>query len=199
MKSRVHPKYKTKYRVSNWTDYDRALVQRGDITLWISEDAIESWKPAPTGRRGAQRKFSDHAIETALILRLVFKLPLRQAEGFLRSVLSLMGADLEAPDHATLSRRNPDLNVDLHRAASRSRRSGGAVGAFRSMHQRPFPTLSSQGPGNSARPLEKKSQLFQILKKYRQTGLIFSTWTDAWFTVDRSGHSCVCNDLLGRR
>ena len=65
MKSRVDPKYKTKYRVSNWAEYDRALAQRGDITLWISEDAIASWKPAPSGRRGAQRKFSDHAIETA--------------------------------------------------------------------------------------------------------------------------------------
>ena len=68
MNSRVHPKYKTKYRVSNWSDYDLALVQRGDITLWISEDAIASWNPAPSGRRGAQRKFSDHAIETAMTL-----------------------------------------------------------------------------------------------------------------------------------
>ena len=111
MKSRVHPKYKTKYRVSNWADYDRALVRRGDITLWISEDAIASWKPAPTGLRGAQRKFSDHAIETALTLRLVLKLPLRQAEGFLRSVLSLMGVNLEAPDHTTLSRRSQRLDL----------------------------------------------------------------------------------------
>ena len=115
MQSRVHPKYKTKYRVSNWAEYDQALVKRGDITLWISEEAIASWKPAPTGRRGAQRKFSDHAIETALTLRLIFKLPLRQAEGFLRSVLSLMSVDLEAPDHTTLSRRSQRLNVDLHR------------------------------------------------------------------------------------
>jgi hypothetical protein len=90
MNSRVHPKYKTKYRVNNWLEYDRALVQRGEITLWISDDAIEDWKPAASGGRGGQRKFSDHAIETALMLRLVFKLPHRQAEGFLRSILSLM-------------------------------------------------------------------------------------------------------------
>ena len=114
MKSRVHPKYKTKYRVSNWPEYDQALVQRGDITLWISEDAIASWKPTPTGLRGAQRKFSDHAIETALTLRLIFRLPLRQAEGFLRSVLSLMGVDLEAPDHTTLSRRSQQLDAALN-------------------------------------------------------------------------------------
>ena len=111
MKSRVHPQYKTKHRVSNRTDYDRGLVQRGDITLWISEDAIASWKPARSGKRGAQRRFSDHAIETALTLRLVFKLPLRQAEGFLRSVLSLMGVNLEAPDHTTLSRRRQRLDL----------------------------------------------------------------------------------------
>jgi hypothetical protein len=114
MKSRVHPKYKTKYRVGNWAEYDRALVQRGNITLRISADATDAWKPALSGRRGGQRKFSDHAIETALMLRLVFKLPLRQAEGFLRSVLSLIGVDLEAPDHTTLSRRSQHLDVDLH-------------------------------------------------------------------------------------
>ena len=114
MKSRVHPKYKTKYRVSNRADYDRALVQRGGITLWISQDAIASWKPAPSGRRGAQRKYSDHAIETALTLRLVFKLPLRQTEGFLRSVLSLMDVDLEAPDHTTVSRRSQQLDLALN-------------------------------------------------------------------------------------
>ena len=117
MNSRVHPKYKTKYRVSNWAKYDRALVERGNIALWVSDDAIASWKPASAGRRGGQRKFSDHAIETALMLRLVFKLPLRQAEGFLRSILSLMDIDLEAPDHTTLSRRSQGLNVQLDRVA----------------------------------------------------------------------------------
>ncbi len=62
-------------------------------------------------------KYSNVAIETALTLRLVFNLPLRQAEGFLRSVLSLMGVALEAPDHTTLSRRSRSLNVDLYRVA----------------------------------------------------------------------------------
>ena len=123
MNSRVHPKYKRRKRsfrvdrVNNWSKYDRALVQRGEITLWISEDAIEDWKPAASGGRGGQRKFSDHAIETALMLRLVFKLRLRQAEGFLRSTLSLVDIDLEAPDHTTLSRRSQGLNVQLDRVA----------------------------------------------------------------------------------
>ena len=115
MKSRVHPKYKTKYRVENWRRYERALVRRGDVTLWLSAEARDSWRPSPSGRPGGQQRFSDLAIETALTLRLVFRLPLRQAEGFLRSVLSLMEVDLEAPDHTTLSRRSRDLNVEVQR------------------------------------------------------------------------------------
>ncbi len=50
-RSRIHPKYKTKYRVKRWPDYDRALVARGDLTLWITPEALEAWRPAPCGRR----------------------------------------------------------------------------------------------------------------------------------------------------
>ena len=94
----MHPKYKTKYHVSNWPEYERALVGRGDVTLWLSAEAIQAWRPAPSGRPGGPRKFSNLAIETALTLRLVFSLPLRQTEGFLRSVLTLMATGLDAPD-----------------------------------------------------------------------------------------------------
>ena len=104
-KSRVHPKYKTKYRVSNWSDYDRSLVERGNLSIWLSPNAIARWHAKPSGRRGGQRRYSDLAIETALTLRLLFKLPLRQAEGFLRSLFDLMGLVLDVPDHTTLSRR----------------------------------------------------------------------------------------------
>jgi hypothetical protein len=90
-------------------------VQRGDITLWISTDAIEAWKPTPSGNRSGQRRFSNLAIETSLTLRLVFQLPLRQTEVFLRSILSLMDVDVEAPDHTTLSRRSQQVDVRLRR------------------------------------------------------------------------------------
>ena len=68
MESRVHPKCKTKYHVGNRPEYERALVQRGDVTLWLSADAIAAWTPQVSGRRGGQRKFSDLSIETALTL-----------------------------------------------------------------------------------------------------------------------------------
>ncbi len=119
MRSKIYPKYKTKYRVGNWSAYEQALVQRGDVTLWLSADATAAWRPSPSGRPGVPKKFSDSAIETALTLRLVFRLPLRQAEGFLRSVLLLMGVNLEAPDHTTLSRRSQRLAVEFHRISSR--------------------------------------------------------------------------------
>ena len=80
MKSRVHPKYKTKYHVQNWASYERALVRRGNVTVWLSPEAIAAWEPDGGGTRGGQRKYSDVAIETALTLRLIFHLPLRQAD-----------------------------------------------------------------------------------------------------------------------
>ena len=113
--SRVHPPFKTKYRVTNWQEYDRALVQRGSLTFWVAPEAIAAWNAKPCGRRGAQPKFSDLAIETALTLRLLLRLPLRQTEGFLRSLFELMGLELEVPDHTTLSRRS--LTLQAHSAA----------------------------------------------------------------------------------
>jgi hypothetical protein len=106
-----HPQYKTAYRVKNWYEYDHALRDRGDITLWISQDATDTWTPPMTGRRGAQPVYSDVAIETALTLRLLFRLPLRQTEGFLGSLLQLMDLTLPCPDHTTLSRRHPTVAV----------------------------------------------------------------------------------------
>ena len=119
MRSKVHPKDKTKYRVGKWSAYEQALVQRGDVTLGLSADATDAWRPAPSGRPGAPKTVSDCAIETALTRRRVFRVPLRQAEGFVRSVLSLRGVDLAAPDHTTLSRRSQSLAVEFRRIPSR--------------------------------------------------------------------------------
>ena len=111
----MHPKYKAKHRVGNWPAYDRALVQRGDVTLWLAPEAIARWEAAGVGKRAGQLQYSDVAIETALTLRLLFHLPLRQTEGFLRSIFGMLGLDLSAPDHTTLSRRAQGLNLTLRR------------------------------------------------------------------------------------
>ena len=101
MKSKVHPRYKTKYRVVNWAAYNRALVRRGDVTVWLSSEVVAAWTPRQSGRRGGQRRYSDLAIETALTLRLLYHLPLRQAEGFLHAL------------NTTLSRRSQHLRRRL--------------------------------------------------------------------------------------
>ena len=114
MKSKVHPTYKTRYQVGNWRAYERALVSRGDVTLWLSPDVRATWGAARSGRPGGQQRFSDLAIETALTLRLVFRLPFHQTEGFVRSILTVMRTGLDAPDHTTLSRRSQWLDVVVH-------------------------------------------------------------------------------------
>ena len=106
-----HPKYKTANYVKNWTEYYKTLRDRGNITLWISQDAIETRTPPQAGKRGGQRLYSDLAIETALTFRLLFHLPLRQTEGFLHSILTLMGLALPCPDHTPLSRRNATVEI----------------------------------------------------------------------------------------
>ena len=110
-KTKVSPKYKTKYRVKNWAAYDIALRERGDITVWFDEEAICAWNALPSGRPGGPRKYSDLAIATSLTLRTVFHLPLRQTEGFVASLIGLMGLGLKTPDHTTLSRRSRDVEV----------------------------------------------------------------------------------------
>ncbi len=97
--------------MTNWREYERGLRSRGDISVWFSDEAREAWTPPNNGRRGGQPRYSNLAIVTALTLRMVFRLPLRQTEGFLDSLLRLMDLDGRAPDHTTLSRRNKDVDV----------------------------------------------------------------------------------------
>src|SRR5258708_35382467 len=105
---RRHHIPKQRHRVTNWAAYDTALRQRGSLTVWFTEAAIAAWK-APRTTRGGQPRYSALAITTALTLRAVFRLALRQTEGLLASLLRLLGLDLEAPNHSSISRRGDEL------------------------------------------------------------------------------------------
>ncbi len=96
---------KSRYRVRNWPEYEAGLRSRGDLTIWFSEDAIKSWRAPASGKPGGQPVYANLAIEAALTIRMLFRLPLRQTEGFLRSLAQLLELDLPIPDHTTLSRR----------------------------------------------------------------------------------------------
>ena len=89
----------------------RALATHQDV--WLSSEAIAAWTPGRSGQRGGQRRYSDLAIETALTLRLLYHLPLRQAEGFLHALFRMMRLDLSAPDYTTLSRCSQHLRRRL--------------------------------------------------------------------------------------
>src|SRR5215211_8926288 len=79
------------------------LKRRGDLTLWLDEAAIAGWHASRRTTPGGQARYSNLAIELVLTLRLVFHLGLRQAEGFVTSVLRLLGLELPVPDHTTLA------------------------------------------------------------------------------------------------
>ena len=102
---RRHHIPKQKRKVMNWREYDASLRQRGSLTVWFSDEAIEGWRAAPRTTRGGQPWYSPLAILTALTLRAVFRLALRQTEGLIGSVLHLLGLALAVPDHTTLCRR----------------------------------------------------------------------------------------------
>jgi len=113
---------KQKHRVTNWTEYNEGLRRRGDLAVWISEDALALWSAPRRTTRGGQPRYSDLAIELCLTLGVVFHQPLRQTQGFMRSIAALLEVNIAVPDFSTLSRRGNGLilqtrpRVDSHAA-----------------------------------------------------------------------------------
>ena len=102
---------KQQHPATNTYAYYAALRQRGSLTVWFSEGVIAAWKAEPRTTRGGRPRYSGLAIATALPLRAVFRLALRQTEGLIGSIVALLGLDLAVPDHSTLSRRAETLGV----------------------------------------------------------------------------------------
>ena len=113
---RRHHIPKQKHKVANWAAYDAALRQRGSLTVWFPEAAVAAWEAEPRTTPGGQPHYSDLAITTALTLKAVFRLALRQTEGLIGSIIGLLGLDLSVPDHTTLSRRAETLEVPRPRS-----------------------------------------------------------------------------------
>jgi Transposase DDE domain len=110
--SRRHKIEKARYKVTNWPEYSKALRQRGDVTIWVTEEALAAWHPAKTGARGRPQEYSDLAIETTLFIRQVFHLPLRQTEGFMNSLTRLMKSAISIPDYSSISKRS--ISIPRH-------------------------------------------------------------------------------------
>ena len=107
---------KIAYRVRNWKDYNRSLINRGNLTIWFSENAVKNWyqKPQANKKRGRSFIYSDTYIELALTIRTLFHLPLRATQGFLEGLVFLLGLNLSISHYSRLSRRAGSVAIQLN-------------------------------------------------------------------------------------
>jgi hypothetical protein len=111
--------YTFRYRIRNWSAYNRALINRGRLTLWFDEDAVSAWRNTkPSSGPGAPKTYSDTAIQCALVVKAVFHLSLRATQGLLDSLTQLLSLDLPVPDYSTVSRRQGPLSGAVALGAS---------------------------------------------------------------------------------
>jgi len=110
------------YRIRNWAEYNRALIQRGSITVWFDEKAIKNWfSSSHTCRAGRPATYSDEAILMMLILREVYKRSLRNLQGFVISLFRIMGLNLPVPSFTQISRRAKYLHKRVNRLTHRKK------------------------------------------------------------------------------
>lgn len=104
------------YRIRNWSEYNRALIQRGSISIWIDEKAVKSWFSSyHTCRAGRPLTYSDEAILMMLVLREVYKRSLRSLQGFVQSLFHALGLNLPVPSYSQISRRAKLLHKRINR------------------------------------------------------------------------------------
>jgi hypothetical protein len=106
-------KPKDRYKITNWSEYNSGLKQRGSLTLWIDEEVAKTWYHKGPAKRGGQMIYSANCIVMLLSLKVTFRLAFRQLEGFSASILALMGADLKVPSYTQICRRQKGLQVPL--------------------------------------------------------------------------------------
>ncbi len=109
------------YRIRNWKEYNRSLINRGNITIWFSEEALDKWGAEKTGARGRPRIYSDEAILCALVVKVVYHLSLRSLQGFLTSLICLFGLPLSVPSYCQICRRAAFLGATLKRLSGNRR------------------------------------------------------------------------------
>lgn len=109
-------KKKDKYRTRNWHEYNRSLVKRGSITFWFSKDVTDSWySTKKTSKKGRPETYSDHAIRCGLMIKALFRIPLRMLEGYIGSLIVLLGLELACPNYSVFCRRAKGLQIPIRR------------------------------------------------------------------------------------
>lgn len=104
---------KQRYKIKNWASYNQSLINRGSLTVWVSEDIESWWYDDGPAQVGGQYVYSDKCIECLLTLKVVFNLGYRQLQGFAESLLGLLNVDIECPCYTQINRRSADLEIDI--------------------------------------------------------------------------------------
>lgn len=126
--NRTNGTNRTTKKITNWSEYNKALVSRGNISLLISEDVIKDGRivpPSKANQVGRPKEYSDELIKLALTIRTLFNLALRQTNGYISHLFKLMNLETEVPDYTTLSRRMGKLNLRPYRLTNRIGRLSG--------------------------------------------------------------------------
>ena len=100
------------YRTTNWSSYNRALINRGSLTIWF--DPKTQWYAQPEGKHGRNQTYSDAAIQCCLMIKSLFRLSLRMVTGFVQSIIKLYGLDWTAPDYSTICRRQKHIDIQIN-------------------------------------------------------------------------------------
>jgi hypothetical protein len=109
-------KKKDKYRIRNWAEYNRSLVNRGSITFWFDEEAIKKWHDTEkTGKPGKPEIYSDFAIRCGLSIKAVFRIALRALQGMICSLITMLKLPIKCPHYSVFSRRAEDLKIPMRR------------------------------------------------------------------------------------
>ncbi len=104
---------KPRNKTTNWKQYNQSLINRGSLTVWISEEAISEWAQSKHNKHGRPRRFSDLAITTAFMAKRVFSMPLRALQGFIDSIFRLANVPLSCPHYTSISRRTKQVEVSF--------------------------------------------------------------------------------------
>ena len=117
-------------KIKNWSEYNKSLKNRGDLSIFISESLIKDGRlvmPSRTGKPGRPMEYPDELIEFVLTIRELFHLPLRQASGFLEFLFRLMGITSGSPDYTTVSKRMSGIRVRYQRKLNKYKNNDGIV------------------------------------------------------------------------
>ncbi|HEY4650372.1 MAG TPA: IS5 family transposase [Pontibacter sp.] len=118
MRTSTTPPLKDTYKVKNWRAYNKSLVERGRLTIWVEDSVLRSWRDIDTSKKVVgEQLYADCVIQCCLLLGYVYHQPLRQTTGFVSSLLTMLGYGMYAvPDYTTLCRRQGCLPVEVSKA-----------------------------------------------------------------------------------